>query len=295
MEENTTTQENTFKEFNLAENEEQEQVAEEAIAESDGTTSKELEQPVCEDTAEDAPKGEEEPEKPAVDPDLALTRKVNGLSNLLRTYYAQNAKGGAHGNPLRGQGRVLAFLAMRPEATQKEIQLILDMKQQSLSELLTKLESKGYITRERSGKDGRMVIVRLTEAGAAAAPDLSEKSEVPSPFDCLDEDARERFEHDIDAITAALKERVGQDAKHDHGDEEGEQKRHRYGQQGRMGGQGKGHGKGGHGKASGSLASAAASSIPLGDLAMQVLGAATGTSGRGMGGGRGRGMGGGRH
>jgi hypothetical protein len=90
---------------------------------------------------------------------------------VIHRYRTANARThGAVGDPTRGQGRVLALLAVKPETTQRELSFLLDMRQQSLSELLAKLEEKGFVTREKSEQDGRVTVVKLTEAGAAAAP-----------------------------------------------------------------------------------------------------------------------------
>ena len=45
-----------------------------------------------------------------------------------------------YGDSRRGQGRVLAILKMQPEISQKELLYLLDMRPQSLGELLSKLE-----------------------------------------------------------------------------------------------------------------------------------------------------------
>ena len=74
------------------------------------------------------------------------------------------------GDPRRGQGRVLAILKLKPEISQRELSFLLDMSKQSLAELLGKLEQRGLITREPSAKDRRVMLVRLTKEGEAAAP-----------------------------------------------------------------------------------------------------------------------------
>jgi len=51
-------------------------------------------------------------------------------------------------DPHRGQGRILALLKVKPEISQRELSYLLDIRNQSLSELLTKLEKAGYISRE---------------------------------------------------------------------------------------------------------------------------------------------------
>ena len=136
--------------------------------------------------------------------ELSLERKTARLGHLIHRYYQAVAheKGLAGGDPTRGQGRVLALLTAKPETTQRELSYLLDMRQQSLSELLSKLEEKGYVTRERSDGDKRVITVRLTEEGAAAAPDLSALDEREDVIDCLDEDERKRYEELVDKISA---------------------------------------------------------------------------------------------
>ena len=68
-------------------------------------------------------------------------------------------------DPRQGQGRILMALQRMKNATQKELGFILDIRPQSLGELLQKLESNGYIQRRRSEEDRRTLIVELTAKG----------------------------------------------------------------------------------------------------------------------------------
>ncbi|MGM9521788.1 MAG: MarR family winged helix-turn-helix transcriptional regulator [Oscillospiraceae bacterium] len=65
----------------------------------------------------------------------------------------------------RGQGCVLKILAEHPSITQKELLALQNIQPGSLSEILTKLERKGLITRTKDELDKRKVCVSLTEAG----------------------------------------------------------------------------------------------------------------------------------
>lgn len=89
------------------------------------------------------------------------------LSDLLGRcgrYYAHRI-GCSH----RGQENVLRWLAEHPDVTQKELGEGLDITPASLSELLMKLERKGYIERFKDAQDRRFVRVCLTEDGTEAA------------------------------------------------------------------------------------------------------------------------------
>ena len=78
------------------------------------------------------------------------------------TWYGKNF-GGL--DPRQGQGRILTALRRMNTVSQKELGFILDIRPQSLGELLQKLESNGYIERKRSPTDKRALIVELTEKG----------------------------------------------------------------------------------------------------------------------------------
>jgi DNA-binding MarR family transcriptional regulator len=92
-------------------------------------------------------------------------------------------------NPLRGQGRVLTILKMKPEISQRELTYLLNMSKQSLAELLAKLERNGHIVREPSEDDKRVMTVKLTEEGMKAADNVDdETSEAVKILDCLNDE-----------------------------------------------------------------------------------------------------------
>ena len=69
------------------------------------------------------------------------------------------------------------MLKLKPEISQKELSDLLDMRPQSLGELLGKLERNGYITRTPSERDQRVLIIRLTDAGKNYQPLNEQKSD----------------------------------------------------------------------------------------------------------------------
>lgn len=97
--------------------------------------------------------------------------QLNQLMRLARRHRHQHHRPTPWGDPQMGQGRVLALLKLKPEITQRELTYLLGTSRQSLAELLAKLEQRGFITREPSPTDGRVMLVRLTEAGAAQSQD----------------------------------------------------------------------------------------------------------------------------
>lgn len=104
-------------------------------------------------------------------------------------------------NPYRGQGRVLAILKLKPEMSQRELTYLLNVSKQSAAELIGKLEKDGYITRESSEEDKRVMTVRLTEKGAQAAENAADNSaESISFLDCLNTDELTAFSEYLSRI-----------------------------------------------------------------------------------------------
>lgn len=104
-----------------------------------------------------------------------------------------NKRGRMH-NPYRGQGRVLAILKLKPEISQKELKFLLNMSKQAVTELIMKLEKSGYITREQSEDDKRVMIIKLTEEGAKAEKDgLVYGLEMSQMLDCLEDEEKANF------------------------------------------------------------------------------------------------------
>ena len=95
-----------------------------------------------------------------------LTDALLETHHLLRCYHmAWYGKNFGGLDPQQGQGRILSTLWKRRSVTQKELGKILNVRPQSLGELLQKLEANGYIRRRRSETDKRLLIVELTAKG----------------------------------------------------------------------------------------------------------------------------------
>lgn len=139
----------------------------------------------------------------------------------------------------RGQGRVLRALTLVPEISQKDLTMLLDMRQQSLAELLAKLEAKGLVTREQDTEDRRRQIVRLTDEGRAAAdemePDEGGRSELAF-FNCLTDEEKEQLDSYLarlaDALQDAVRERMEREPRH-RGERRGHGTRGDRGEEGR--------------------------------------------------------------
>jgi DNA-binding MarR family transcriptional regulator len=146
------------------------------------------------------------------DQDVSLFDLLFRLEWLLRRRQVQHLRGRSPvAAPHQGQGRVLALLKLKPELSQKELSTILDIRSQSLGELLGKLERQGLVTRTPSEEDRRSVIVRLTEAGKTASENQEDLPDPEGMFDCLNADEQDRFADYLKRIIAALEAELGPD------------------------------------------------------------------------------------
>ena len=102
-----------------------------------------------------------------------------------------------------GQGRVLGILALQSPLTQKNLAFMLGVRPQSLSELVSKLESKGLVTRSRDDNDRRSFLIDLTDAGRDAAAEIDGFT-ADDPFAVLSDAERETYS----ALTAKVIEAV---------------------------------------------------------------------------------------
>ena len=155
-------------------------------------------------------------------------------------HHNRHRKHGPMADPHRGQGRVLAALKMQPEISQKALSYLLDIRPQSLGELLAKLEKGGFITRTQSDTDNRVMNIHLTDEGIAAAENGEEDE--PDMFGDLSAEEHEVLSGYLDRVIAGLEQKIGDNAVNPH------EFRHRHGQcgHGSRHGHGDGHGHGRH-------------------------------------------------
>lgn len=144
---------------------------------------------------------------------MELNKKLLRLQWLLQRTRIQSHTGrGPIADPTRGQGRVLAILKLQPEITTKDLGYLLGIRQQSLNELLNKLEKSGYVTRVPSEADKRVMVVTLTEKGKN---EEQSRAEIPGVFDCLSEDEQNTFGEYLDRIIASLEVQLGSEDRED--------------------------------------------------------------------------------
>ena len=102
----------------------------------------------------------------------------------------------------RGQGRILAMLKIQPEIATKDLAYLLGIRQQSLNELLNKLEKNGYVERKPSDADKRVMIVHLTEKGKDVEQSQTDYREI---FDCLKPEELEQLSHYLNRLIEAFR------------------------------------------------------------------------------------------
>lgn len=137
----------------------------------------------------------------------AAYEQLSTLQWLLQRYRAENfPKRGPLMDQTRGQGRILAVLKMQSDVTTKDLAYILGIRQQSLNELIKKLESAGYVERVPSEKDRRVLFVKLTEEGKNFQTQEHDYSEL---FDGFSEEELEQFVAYLDRMIAALHGKYG--------------------------------------------------------------------------------------
>ena len=136
-----------------------------------------------------------------------IYEKLSKLQWLLhRQQMFNQAEHGPFADRSRGQGRVLAMLKLQPEISTKDLAYLLGIRQQSLNELLNKLEKSGYIVRKPSETDKRVMIIHLTEKGEETQQPENDYYEI---FSCLNEEELNTFGEYLDRVIAALEEQVG--------------------------------------------------------------------------------------
>ena len=100
-----------------------------------------------------------------------------------------------------GQGRILAILHRKDGISTKELSEILNIKVTSLNETLNKLIKAGYLKKETSQKDKRVLLIYLTEKGRDFRPPKPKDADV---FDCLSEEEKENLDRYLERIAVEL-------------------------------------------------------------------------------------------
>lgn len=137
-----------------------------------------------------------------------LHERLHRLHRLMRRHHMDRRRGGGPlADTTRGRGRVLAVLQMHSPIPTRELAYLLDIRQQSLNELLQKLQADGLVERRPSPTDRRVMLVHLTEAGRGAK--LGD--EAADYLNSLTDEEVASLTALLDKVIAALEEQVGAD------------------------------------------------------------------------------------
>ena len=88
------------------------------------------------------------------------------------------------------QDAILRELNKKEEISQKDLMHKLHVRPGSMSEIITKMEEKGLLVREKDDEDRRHAILHITNEGRIAAQNLGEPE---SFFDVLNDDEQEQL------------------------------------------------------------------------------------------------------
>lgn len=108
----------------------------------------------------------------------------------------------------QGQGKILLALSDHDHLSQKELVQQLNLTPQSTAEFVRKLESKGFVTRQKSPHDGRVSLVSLSAAGRA---EIQKKIRaIPDYLRVLSDDDLAQFDRILDKINQQMYQDIQQ-------------------------------------------------------------------------------------
>ena len=111
-------------------------------------------------------------------------------------------------DPTRGQGRILTYLQLNDGISTKDLASVLGMAVSSLKQMLSKLQNAGFVIREPSRDDRRVLLVMLTEKGRSEVQ--PENPDMGDPFLDLSGDEQIILNEYLDRIIATMKRRYGE-------------------------------------------------------------------------------------
>jgi DNA-binding MarR family transcriptional regulator len=149
-----------------------------------------------------------------MDKNMELTDKLMRLQWLMhKKRRMMRMAEGPMGDTTRGQGRLLALLKIKDGISTRDLSYLLGARVSSMNELLAKMEKSGYIMREASEDDKRVMLIRLTEKGRDQQ--VPRHAAIGGLFNCLSAEEQDVLGGYLDRITDALEEEIGP------GDEDG--------------------------------------------------------------------------
>lgn len=135
---------------------------------------------------------------------IDITNNFMNFSDLLSLFLKESMlKGKSFSVTNRGQGKILSILQQTPHISQKDLVSQLDMRPQSASEIIKKLEKKGFIERYKSEEDQRVMMITLTKAGKVV---INQNGDFQPVFlSNLTIEEKQQFNHILEKLLADIK------------------------------------------------------------------------------------------
>ncbi|GHU82777.1 hypothetical protein AGMMS50284_5210 [Clostridia bacterium] len=127
--------------------------------------------------------------------------------------------GKGHGEEIgHGQLAILSIVSEKTSISQKELLETVGVRAASLSEVLSKMESSGYITREKDTEDSRAVNVTITEEGKALSEKMAahRKENAETLFSALNEEEKAALIGLLEKLAESLNHGNGADDNQPH-------------------------------------------------------------------------------
>lgn len=122
-------------------------------------------------------------------------RRVDRLMRVGKPSGAVCPMGAAENSPMFHREIVLVILSDHGGSIpQKQLAQVIRVSPSTLSEMINKLESVGYVERTRSGGDRRAAVIALTEKGAARADEMRARKQemIAELFSVLTDDEKQQ-------------------------------------------------------------------------------------------------------
>jgi len=141
----------------------------------------------------------------------------NSFNLVRRSFHAQHSEH-EEGSLHDGQGMILRILERHDGITQKDLTEMLHIRPSSLSELISKLEAKGYVQRITNEEDKRVSNIKLADKGQAVLKQVKEarKNMAKDAFAVLTEEEQEQLLGLLTKLNEGLLEKHGEAAGHEH-------------------------------------------------------------------------------
>ena len=139
--------------------------------------------------------------------DIDLIKKFVNLNSLLDQFQKGKQRDFTHITYRgRGQNSILKILDNGNTIPQSELVKQLDMRPQSASEMLKKLEKRGLITRHQSETDKRVIDLTITEQGK----EMYKQSEdfTPIALSVLTDEEKQQFANILDKLAVEIQKKL---------------------------------------------------------------------------------------